>query len=228
MQNRTFYGIVVVLVATLLIVSTLAASYYSQDEQVVSQNQSYLKELGTALASYRSLSGSFNSSLSDYNMTLSLLATAVANLNTSTPAYANASATLNSLWKSYQALSASEGRRTLVYQVDILVDYGNGTRRWNNSTQVQPGWNGYVDTLVAFNGRVQATWYPNYGEHIVTGLQGISDTKSQDWFLLTYNRTAAWQVAQVGVDEIPIANDTSFAWLFCPANANFLPTCPLP
>ena len=228
MQNRTFYGIAVVLVAFLLIVSTLAASYYYQDQQALSQNQSYAKELDTALASYRSLSGSFNSSLGDYSVTLSLLATAVANLNTSTPAYANASAALNSLWKSYQALSASGGRRALFYQVDILVDYGNGTRRWINSTQVQPGWNGYVDTLVAFNGMVQATWYPDYGEHIITGLQGVSDTSSQDWFLLTYNRTASWQLAQVGVDEIPIVNGTAFAWLFCSANSNYLPTCPLP
>lgn len=228
MQSRSFYGIAVVLVAALLLVSMLAASYYVQDQQALSQNQSYVKELDTALASYRSLSGSFNSSLSDYGATLSLLATAVANLNTSTPAYANASATLNSLWKSYQMLSASEGRRALIYQVNILVDYGNGTRRWNNGTQVQPGWNGYVDTFVAFNGSVQATWYPNYGEHIVTTLQGISNTNSQYWFLLTYDRTLSWQVAQVGVDEIPIVNGTSFAWLFCSANANYLPTCPLP
>jgi len=228
MQSRSFYGIAVVLVAALLLVSMLAASYYVQDQQALSQNQSYVKELDTALASYRSLSGSFNSSLSDYGATLSLLGTAVANLNTSTPAYANASATLNSLWKSYQMLSASEGRRALIYQVNILVDYGNGTRRWNNGTQVQPGWNGYVDTFVAFNGSVQATWYPNYGEHIVTGLQGISNTNSQYWFLLTYDRTLSWQVAQVGVDEIPIVNGTSFAWLFCSANANYLPTCPLP
>jgi len=228
MQNRTLYGIAAVLVAVLLIVSTLAVFYYYQDQQVLSQNQSYVEELDTALASYRSLSGSFNSSLSEYSMTLSLLATSVANLNTSTPAYANASAALNSLWKSYQALSASGGRRALIYQVNILVDYGNGTRRWNNSTEVQPGWNGYVDTLVAFNGEVQATWYPSYGEHIVTGLQGISNTNSQYWFLLTYNSTASWQVAQVGVDDIPIVNGTTFAWLFCSANANYLPTCPLP
>jgi len=228
MQNRTFYGIAVVLVAVLLIVSTLAASYYYQDQQVLSQNKSYVQELDAALASYRSLSESFNSSLSDYSITLSLLATALANLNTSTPAYANASAALNSLWKSYQALSTSGGRRALIYQVNILVDYGNGTRRWDNSTQVQPGWNGYVDMLVAFNGKVQASWYPNYGEHIITGLQGISKTNSQYWFLLTYNGTASWQVAQVGVDEIPIVNNTSFAWLFCSANTNYLPTCPLP
>ena len=228
MQNRTFYGITAVLVAVLLIVSTLAASYYYQDQRVLSQNKNYVQELDAALASYRSLSESFNSSLSDYSVTLSLLATAVANLNTTTPAYANASAALNSLWKSYQALSASGGRRALVYRVNILVDFGNGTRRWDNSTQTQPGWNGYVDTLVAFNGKVQATWYPSYGEHVVNGLQGISNTNSQYWFLLTYNRTASWQVAQVGVDEIPVVNDTSFAWLFCSANANYLPTCPLP
>lgn len=227
-QSKTLYGIIAIFIAVLLIVSGVAALYYNQYQQEVSQNQRYVSELNAALVSYRSLGSSFNSSLRDYNKTLSLLATAVANLNTSTPAYRIASAALSSLWSSYQTLSSISGRKALAYEVIMVVDYGNGTRRWYNDSMVQPGWNGYVVTLALLSGNVQATWYPQYGEHFVTGIGGVSNTQSKFWFLLTYNKTASWQVAQVGVDEIPIFNGTIFAWTYCPANANYGPNCPLP
>jgi len=227
-SRRTFYGAIIVLVAFLLVTSSVALLYYNQYQLEVSKNQHYVSELNSALASYKSLSGSFNSSLQDYNRTLSLLAVAVANLNTSTPAYRNASVALSSLWNSYLTLSSQSGRKVLAYEVRMLVDYGNGTRRWYNGSTVQPGWNGYVVTLALVNGNVQATWYPQYGEHFVTGIGGVLNTQNKFWFLLTYSKSASWQVAQVGADDIPIFNGTIFAWTYCPANASYGPACPLP
>lgn len=219
-----FYGIVVTLIAFLLISSFLAFTYYSEYQQGVTQNQRSVQELSTALASYRSLSGSFNSSLTDYNRTLSLLATAVANLNTSTPAYHDASVALSSLWASYEKLASGGGRRALEFGVHMLVDYGNGTRRWYNDTAAQPGWNGYVVTLVLLNGNVQATWYPQYGEHLITGLGGVSQPTTKSWFLWSLTG-GKWTSAQVGVDQLPIENGTSFAWTLCTYDANFNPNC---
>jgi hypothetical protein len=219
-----FYGIVVTFVALLLISSFLALTYYNEYQQGMAQNQRSVQELNTALASYRSLSGSFNSSLSDYNMTLSLLATAVANMNTSTPAYHDASVALSSLWDSYQSLASGSGRRGLVFGVHMLVDYGNGTRRWFNDTSAQPGWNGYIVTLVLLNGRVQATWYPQYGEHLITGLGGVPQSKTTSWFLWSF-AGGKWTSSQVGVDQLPIDNGTSFAWTLCSYDANFNPSC---
>lgn len=227
-SRGAFYGMVAVLIALLIIGSTVAAFYYGQYQQEVLQNQSHVSELNSALASYRSLVGSYNSSLADYNRTLSLLALAVANLNTSTPAYRGASVALSSLWGSYQSLANIGGRKGIVYEVSVLVDYGNGTRHWYNDTRVQPGWNGYVVTLVLLNGDVAGTWYPQYGEHFVTGVGGLSNSQTDFWFLLTYNKTASWQVAQVGADEIPIFNGTVFAWTYCPENADYGPACHLP
>jgi type II secretory pathway pseudopilin PulG len=227
-MNRTVYGVAVVFIAVLLIVSSISAYYYYQDQQEVSENQRYVSELGAALASYRTLAGSFNSSLSDYNATLALLATAVANLNTSTPAYQSASVELASLWSAYQRLASSNGERAPVYQVDMLVDYGNGTRVWYNDSGSQPGWNAYVATLVVMNGSVQATWYPQYGEHLITGIGGVADTQTVFWFLLTYNQTASWQVAQDGADDIPMFNGTTLAWVYCAENASYGPACTLP
>ena len=90
-SRGSFYGIIAVFLAHLIVSSSFALYYYGQDQQSSNQSQEYAKELSTALASYRSLSGSFNSSLSDYGRTLTLLSSAVADLTPSTPVNATAS-----------------------------------------------------------------------------------------------------------------------------------------
>lgn len=224
-SKGVFYGVVAVFLALLIISSSLAIYYYGQYQQTGSRNQKYADELTTALASYRSLSGSFNASLLGYNRTLALLSSAVANLNTSTPAYRNASVALASLWTSYQELSSLGGRRALVYGVHLLVDFGNGTRRWYNNTSIQPGWNGYMATLVLLKGNVQATWYPQYGEHYVTAVDGLSQNSTASWFFW-YSSGGNWSLAQTGADGLMVDNGTSIAWTLCGYDANFNPTCP--
>jgi len=227
-SKAVFYGVVVTFVALLLISSTLALVYFNYDQQEASQKSTYATELSRALASYESLAESYNASLQDYNTTLSLLASAVANMNTSTSAYRNASLALSSLWSSYQQLASSSGRRAPVYGVHMLVDFGNGTIQWYNDTRVQPGWNGYVTTLVLLKGDVQAVWYSGgsfgAGEHYVTGLDGVSKTSSKYWWVWQFSG-GRWMYLQTGADDMQVLNGTTFAWTLCGYDANYNPTC---
>ncbi len=219
-----FYGTVSVLVVLLIMTSSLTLYYYGQEQQSAAQNQKYVGELNTALASYESLSGSFNSSMSDYGRTLNLLSSAVAKLNTSTPAYMNASVALASLWSSYERLSSLSGKKAIVYEVNVLLDFGNDTTKWYNNTSIQPGWDGYVATLVLLKGNVQATWYPQFGEHFVTGLDGVPQTSTASWFF--WDSTGGnWSLAPTGADGLQVNNGTSMAWTFCGYDINFNPTC---
>ena len=218
-----FYGLIAVFLALLIILSSLTLYYYGQEQQSTSQNQKYADELTTALARYNSLSGSFNASLADYGTALALLSSAVANLNTSTPAYRNASLDLASLWSSYQQLSSASGRKALVYSVHLLLDFGNGTRRWYNDTSIQPGWNGYVATLILLRGNVQAVWYPQYGEHYVTGVDGAPQAQSTSWFFWSFEGN--WTLASTGADGLRVNNGTSIAWTLCGYDVNYDPTC---
>ena len=220
----TFYGVVTVLVAALLVTSSLAVFYYYRYQDQGSASQEYADELATALQRYNTLSASFSLSLQDYKETLSLLADAVANFNTSTPAYQNASAALSSLWSSYQALAGASGTGVMAYQVSMLVDYGNGTRRWYNDSAVEPGWNAYVVTLVLLDGSVQAAWYPQYGEHFVTGLNGVAGTGSNSWFVWVHD-SGGWTASQTGADYIRVHNGTIFAWTLCGFDSDFSPAC---
>ena len=223
-SKGAFYGVVAVFAALLIVVSTVAVYYYGEDQVSSTQNQKYVGELNTALASYDSLARQFNSSLADYGTTLSLLADAVANLNTSTPAYRNASFALASLWSSYQELAASSGRRALTYDVHLLARFGNGTGRWYNDTSVQPGWNGYIASLVLLKGNIQAAWYPQYGEHFVTGVGGVPQGASTSWFFWEFG-SGGWTMAATGADGVRVNNGTTIAWTLCGYDSNFNPTC---
>ena len=223
-SRPTYYGVVVVLVALLLLSAALAAVYFAEYQQEASLNQQHQTELSLALANYNSLLHLYNSSLGDYNQTLSLLANAVSGLNTSSPAYRAAAADLASLWSSYQVLASGDGRKALVYSVHMVVDYGNGTRTWYNDTAAQPGWNGYIVTLVLLNGNVQATWYPQYGEHFVTGINGVNQTANQSWFVWNLVN-GNWSPSETGSDQLQIVNGSVLAWTLCGYDASFTPTC---
>ncbi len=223
-SNGVFYGAIAVLLALLIVSSSLALVYYGQYQQQVAANGRYVDDLNAALTRYRSLSRSYDASLRDYNITLSLLATAVANLNTSTPAYSNASVALPKLWSSYQTLAALGGSRVPAYSVQMMVNYGNGTQRWYNGTAVKPGWNAYVATLVVLDGRVQASWYPQYGEHFVQALDGVSSGQTNSWFVWVEG-SSGWELSPTGADGVQVYNGSTFAWTLCGYDASFNPTC---
>lgn len=222
-MSKPLLAAVVFLVALLIVASSAAAIYYSQYQQQASEKQKYINELNVALASYRSLSSDYGIALAKYNATISLLADAVANLNTSTPSYHEASAALADLWSSYLTLSKNSSA-SITYSARMLVDFGNGTRQWVNGTRTQPGWNAYVATVVLLGGRVQASWYPQYQEHFVEGLDGVNSGPSNSWFVWEYGKSG-WQVSQTGADGIQVYNGTIFAWTLCGYDSSFNPTC---
>lgn len=108
----------------------------------------------------------------------------------------------------------------------LLFDFGNGTSRWYNATQVQTGSNVYNATLVAVHGNVNATWYPGYGEHFINGMDGIQNSATESWFLWTYASKSGWSVAPVGPDLLIASDGSIFAWTFCNFNSTtYAPNC---
>lgn len=210
------------MVALLIISATAGAYYFYEDQQATQSKNQYVSELTKATSQYDGLASNYNASLSLYNETFSLLVGTIAVVNTSLPIYHQASTQLSQLWSRYLGLKPASSS---LYSADILIDFGNGTRHWYNNTQVQPGWNMYVETVVLSHGDLQAQWYPQYQEHFVSGIDGVSNTKTNFWFLWTHNSTASWQTAEVGADMLPIYNGSVFAWTFCGADASFAPTC---
>lgn len=113
---------------------------------------------------------------------------------------------------------------------NILIDFENGTSHWYNGTIIQPGWNFYTATFVVTNGDVNATCCA-FGSHFVTGIDGVQNEPAQHraWLVWTYNTTASWQPAEVGVDQLTMVNGSVYAWTFCAYDPNTGgPLCPKP
>ncbi len=222
MANKTVVGISILLVALLLVSATAAAYYYNEYQQETQSKNTYVSDLTSETVQYSSLASSYNSSLALDNSTLALLVGTVSAINTSLPAYKQASAALSQLWSRYLSLKPASSS---LYEGNFLLDFGNGTRVWSNNTQVQPGWNVYTETVVLTHGELQAIWYPQYQEHLITGIDGVSGSTSMSWFLWTYNATSRWQPAAVGADDLPIYNGSTFAWTYCAESASYSAEC---
>ncbi len=223
-SSRTQNGAIVLLVALLLVTSSLAALYYGRYQEQTSDTNTYVKELRGALTKYDQLSSSYRSSLEDFNRTIALLTNALSNLNTSTPAYMEGSRALRTLWNQYLALASENGTGPLRYSANMLLEFGNGTTRSFTGETIQPGWNAYTATLVILNGSVQATWYPEFQEHYVTAIEGVSGGKTTAWFVWSLNGTH-WEVAPTGADAIQVHNGTTFAWTLCSYGQSGEPEC---
>jgi len=221
-RSTGLYGVTLVLVALLIISAIAGIYYYYEYGQATQSKNQYVSELVSANSQYNSLASDYNSSLDLDNESLSLLAGTLAVINTSLPIYQQASVELSNLWSQYVGLRPPASS---LYSADILVDFGNGTSHWYNNTLIQPGWNMYVTSVVLSRGNLQAQWYPEYQEHLISGIDGISNSGSTYWFLWTYNGTAGWQVAQVGADDLPVYNGSVFAWTYCAETPSYAPTC---
>ena len=125
-------------------------------------------------------------------------------------------------WREYLVLKPAS---TELQQDSVLVDFGNGTRSWYNNTQLQPGWNLYIETVVLMKGNVVAQWFPQYGSHLVSGIGGAGSTSTKYWFIWTYDKTQGWQQAQVGADQLQTQDGSVFAWTLCAVDQNFQPNC---
>jgi hypothetical protein len=223
-SNRTQTGVIALLVALLLVTSSLAVSYYGRYQEQTSEANSYVKELQAALAEYNQLSASYGSSLEGFNRTISLLTNALSNLNTSAPAYLEGSQALGTLWNQYLALASKGGTGPAKYSASMFLEFGNGTKRSFTDEMMQPGWNAYTATLIILNGSVQATWYPVFQEHYVTAIEGVSGGRTTAWFVWSLNGTN-WVEAPIGADAIQVHNGTTFAWTLCSYDQSGRPEC---
>ena len=138
-------------------------------------------------------------------------------------AEANASTYLNELKQ-----SSAAGAKGLLGTTSIVIDFGNGTRQWYNGTAVQPGWNVYLVTVLVTRGHLNDSWYPQYGEHLVNGIEGLQNSGKAAWFLFSYNSTSRWQPASLGADEVLASNGTVFGWGYCGVTSSYSPACSEP
>jgi hypothetical protein len=227
MRRGVSVAAVAFLLALLVVSGIVGAFYYSQYNAQVATSRQYLKDLQAVDSEFNETATNYDILLNQYNLSVSLLSKSVAQLNTSSPVYAQASTELAALWKTYLDLRPE---KTSLYSAGVVIDFENGTKTWYNNTSVQPGWNLYVLTVVLTSGRVDSQWYPQYGEHFVTGVEGVTNNPALNraWFFWDLN-ASKWQNPPVGADDLNVYNGSYFAWTYCSYDpSTFAPKCAPP
>jgi len=99
--------------------------------------------------------------------------------------------------------------------VNTLFNYGNGTSKWRNETNVPSDWSFYKLTTTISQTEASPTMSVS-GQHYVTGLDGVRSLGPYDyWTLWVFcQKDSAWATSPVGADLISMKNGDAFAWYY--------------
>ena len=104
---------------------------------------------------------------------------------------------------------------TTDFSVDVLLDYGNGTRTWSTSILSTPSY----DT--AFNATQVAAGTLNYTVYefgiSVDAINGVRNnwTSSYWWALFFWNFTSgSWESSPIGADQLVLSDGDMIAWFY--------------
>ena len=101
--------------------------------------------------------------------------------------------------------------RSSTYEVDIMVNFGNGTRVWHNNTIIPIGWSLFNATVRITNGNLKYTLF--LGAPFITSILGNDAHGSWSWMWWSWNSTEGdWQSGAVGANAFILKNGDIVAW----------------
>ena len=94
--------------------------------------------------------------------------------------------------------------------VNILIDYGNGTREWHNETMLPIG-----ATLLNATMSVAEVEYDVYPFGVfITAINGVSGTQNQFWIWYIWNSTTQeWSWGPKGADSFILHHGDTVKWV---------------
>ncbi|KYH40133.1 MAG: hypothetical protein AYL31_007420 [Candidatus Bathyarchaeota archaeon B26-1] len=115
----------------------------------------------------------------------------------------------------YQALyeeTLEELKRYSDYMfINILIDYGNGTKEWHNGTLVSRG-----ATLFDATRIIAELNYTKYSFGIfITSINGVGGDLGYYWVWYTWNSTSGeWEFGPVGCDSYILSEGETLSWVY--------------
>lgn len=93
-------------------------------------------------------------------------------------------------------------------QVDIMVDYGNGTIRWYNDTRIQTGSSVLDATVIVCDAEYQTSDFGSF----VTSVNGLVPDSEHFWMWSTYGD--GWEPGMVGADQFDVHDGDMIRWTY--------------
>ena len=95
--------------------------------------------------------------------------------------------------------------------VNILIDYGNGTKEWHNETLVPLGATLFDATRIISE--------PNYTKYsfgvFITSINGVGGDPNHYWLWFIWNSTSkSWEPGPVGCDSHILSEGETLSWVY--------------
>jgi hypothetical protein len=98
-----------------------------------------------------------------------------------------------------------------IIQVDVLIDYGNGTQVWHNETKVVTG-STPLDALLIITKNVE---FKKYDGKYITGIDGRVEGENSGWTWWFWNTEKSdWDYSLEAVDEYILHSDEIIKFQF--------------
>lgn len=111
--------------------------------------------------------------------------------------------------------STLESLDGLSYEIDLIINFGNGSKSYFNQTIIPIGFNMYNATLFATDGRVDATYFPEFDAHFVNSIMGLGGDEGFGWSAWAFDeRVGEWRGLDVGADLFILKDGQSIAWFY--------------
>ncbi len=98
------------------------------------------------------------------------------------------------------------------YEVNLLIEYQNGTRVWHNQTLIPIGWPLYNATVKVTGGNVEGSW-SDFGV-FVTAINDEPGYGPEYWLWFTWDMTEErWVLGATGSERHILQQGETAAWL---------------
>jgi len=100
--------------------------------------------------------------------------------------------------------------RVPAIQVNLGINYGNGTVQWFNETEARSG-----DTLLDVTKQVATANYTDYGYgSLVNSINDVNSTSSEAWIWWIWNQQFGWSQGPVASDKYVLGNNETVYWYY--------------
>jgi hypothetical protein len=106
----------------------------------------------------------------------------------------------------------------ITYSINLQINYGNGTKIWENNTRIPIGFSLFNETRLITNERVEATYYPQYEAYYINSINGVGgDLTNPSWAWITWRfneQTGKWETYNTGAEHIYPSDGDIIAWYY--------------
>lgn len=122
--------------------------------------------------------------------------------------YYNESLNYRSLYE-----KAAADLKKFTMPVNILIDYGNGTKVWYNNTAVPRETNVLMATKIV--ARVEGTTFPGVEGTFVTSINGVKNEGGRYWIWYIWNKSKKdWDWGPVASDKYILSESDTIMWRY--------------